>query len=72
MVAKDGLVCVLKTDMFEAEMVRGLLETNGIPAMIMNNSLSTVLSQYGQEVSVMANPSDADAAMKILSERGNE
>lgn len=72
MAAKDGLTKVLTTDMFEAEVVRGLLESNGIPVMVMNNSLSNVLSSYGAQVSIMVNPTDADAARKILSERGNE
>lgn len=72
MAAKDGLTNVLITDMFEAEVVRGLLESNGIPVMVMNNSLSNVLSSYGAQVSIMVNPTDDDAARKILSERGNE
>ena len=41
---KQDLVCVFKGQAFEAEVVKSRLESDGIPAMIMNNSMSAIFS----------------------------
>ena len=68
---KQDLVCVFKGDSFESEVVRGRLEADGIPAMIMNNSLSAIFSTYtamAGPVSVMVNSQDEERAVKLLQE----
>jgi hypothetical protein len=67
---KNDLVCVFKGEAFEAEVVRARLEAEGIPAMIMNNSMSAIFSTYtvmAGPISVMVNPEDEVAAARILS-----
>lgn len=53
----------------EASMVKGVLETNGVPAMLTNEIMSTVLSlapiNYGM-VRVMVFRGDLDLARKII------
>lgn len=69
---KTDLVCVFKGEAFEAEVIRARLESEGIPAMIMNNSMSAIFSTYtvmAGPVSVMVNPEDEVEANRILSEK---
>ena len=69
---KQDLVCVFKGDSFESEVVRARLEADGIPAMIMNNSLSAIFSTYtatARPVSVMVNSQDEERAVKLLQEQ---
>lgn len=63
---------MFKGDSFESEVVRARLEADGIPAMIMNNSLSAIFSTYtamAGPVSVMVNPQDEERAVKLLQEQ---
>jgi hypothetical protein len=63
------LKCVFKGEAFEAEIVKGRLESEGIPAMIMNNSMSAILSTYtitSGNVSVLVNAENEDKAKEIL------
>ena len=69
---KQDLVCVFKGDSFESEVVRARLEADGIPAMIMNNSLSAIFSTYtamAGPASVMVNSQDEERAVKLLQEQ---
>ena len=69
---KQDLVCVFKGEAFEAEIVKGRLESDGIPAMIMNNSMSAIFSTYtvmAGPVSVLVNPQDRDRAENLLKEQ---
>ncbi|MBQ0094605.1 MAG: DUF2007 domain-containing protein [Bacteroidaceae bacterium] len=69
---KQDLVCVFKGQAFEAEVVKARLESEDIPAMIMNNSLSAVMSLYScmaGQISVMVNPQDEIRARQILEEQ---
>ncbi len=58
----------------EASMVKGVLETNGVPAMLTNEIMSTVLSlapiHYGM-VRVMVFRRDLDLARKIMESEAN-
>ena len=63
---------MFKGQAFEAEVVRSRLEADGIPAMIMNNSMSAIFSTYtvmAGPVSVMVNPEDKDRAEQLLQEQ---
>lgn len=69
---KQDLVCVFKGQAFEAEIVKSRLESDGIPAMIMNNSMSAIFSTYtamAGPVSVLVNPQDLDRAIELLKEQ---
>lgn len=69
---KQDLVCVFKGQPFEAEVVKGRLESEGIPAMIMNNSMSAIFSTYtvmAGPVSVLVNPQDEERAKQLLQEQ---
>ena len=69
---KQDLVCVFKGQPFEAEVVKGRLESEGIPAMIMNNSMSAIFSTYtvmAGPVSVLVNPQDEERARQLLQEQ---
>jgi len=69
---KQDLVCVFKGQPFEAEIVKGRLESEGIPAMIMNNSMSAIFSTYtvmAGPVSVLVNPQDEERAIELLKEQ---
>ena len=69
---KQDLVCVFKGQPFEAEIVKGRLASEGIPAMIMNNSMSAIFSTYtvmAGPVSVLVNPQDEERAKQLLQEQ---
>ena len=68
---KQDLVCVFKGQAFEAEVVKARLESDGIPAMIMNKSMSAIFSTYtvmAGPVSVLVNPQDKERAEQLLQE----
>lgn len=69
---KQDLVCVFKGQAFEVEIVRGRLESEGIPAMIFNNSMSAIFSAYtvmAGPMGVLVNPEDEERARKIIEEQ---
>jgi hypothetical protein len=69
---KQDLVCVFKGQAFEVEVVRGRLESEGIPAMIMNNSMSAIFSTYtamAGPMGVLVNPEDEGRARQIIEEQ---
>ena len=69
---KQDLVCIFKGQAFEAEVVRSRLESYGIPAMIMNNSMSAIFSTYtamAGTFGVLVNPQDKDRAEQLLREQ---
>ncbi|MBO7110481.1 MAG: DUF2007 domain-containing protein [Bacteroidaceae bacterium] len=69
---KQDLVCVFRGQAFEAEVVRGRLESDGIPAMVMNNTMSAIFSTYTAMAGtycVLVNPEDRDRAEQLLQEQ---
>lgn len=71
----DNLICVFKGEPFEAEIIKGKLEAEGIQAMIMNNSMSALFSIYSivsGPVSVLVNPEDESAAIKIIEDKDED
>lgn len=68
----NSLVQVYKGSLWEAELVKGLLESAGVEAMIKDESLSAVTSPYsniGGEVLVMVNKEEEVYAKQVVAER---
>jgi hypothetical protein len=68
----DSLVEVFKGNLWEAELVKGLLESEGVQAMIKDETLSAVTSPYsgmGGAVLVLVNKEEEVYARKIVEER---
>ncbi|WP_291563001.1 DUF2007-related protein [Bacteroides sp.] len=68
----DALVEVFKGNLWEAELVKGLLESEGVQAMIKDETLSAVTSPYsgmGGTVLVMVNKEEEVYARKVVAER---
>ncbi len=68
----DSLVQVYKGSLWEAELVKGLLESAGVETMIKDESLSAVTSPYsniGGEVLVMVNKEEEVYAKQVVAER---
>ena len=69
---KQDLVCVFKGQAFEAEVVRARLESDGIPAMVMNNTMSAIFlifTAMAGAFSVLVNPQDRERAEQLLQEQ---
>lgn len=68
-VVQHHLVKVFNGNLWQAQLVQGLLETNHIKCMIENDTLSAVTSPYatlGGEVWVLVNDCDEEAATGII------
>jgi len=66
-----SLVEVYRGDLWEAELVKGLLESNGVQAMIKDETLSAVTSPYinaGEGVVVLVNKEEQVYAEKVVKE----
>ena len=66
---KQDLVCVFRGQAFEAEVVRARLESDGIPAMVMNNTMSAIFSTYtamAGSYGVLVNPEDRERDEQLL------
>lgn len=71
-VAQNHLVKVFNGNLWQAQLVQGLLESNHIRCMIENDTLSAITSPYatlGGEVWVLVNDCDEEAAVGII--KGN-
>ena len=59
----------------EAEIVKGMLEANGIPAMLKDESLGGVISPYlsteNRGIKVLVNPEDEAAARQLIQNPDN-
>lgn len=70
--AYDSLVEVFRGNLWEAELIKGLLESAGVQAMIKDETLSAVTSPYanvGGRVLVMVNKEEEVYAKKVVAER---
>ncbi len=68
-VVQHHLVKVFNGNLWQAQLVQGLLESNHIKCMIENDTLSAVTSPYatlGGEVWVLVNDCDEEAAIGII------
>ncbi len=67
----DTLVKVFSGDRWQAELIKGLLEANGIQAMIKDETLALVTSPYssvGGAVLVMVMDNQRDKALELIKE----
>ena len=70
--AYGSLIEVFRGSLWEAELVKGLLESAGVSAMLKDETLSAVTSPYsgtGGQVLVMVNKEEEVYAKKVVSER---
>ena len=65
---KSYTVEVFTGSRWEAEVIKGLLESNDIAAMI-SDDIMGVISPYGSDVSVMVNEDQYETAMEIIRNR---
>ncbi len=69
---KDPLVEVFGGSPWEAEVVKGLLEANNIPAMLKDETLGSVTAPYaglGGEVKVLVDEADYATALQLVNEK---
>ena len=69
---KNGLVAVFQGNLWEAELVKGLLNSAGVEAIIDDKSMSAVTSPYievGSEVVVLVNKEEEVYARKVVADR---
>ena len=69
---KNGLVQVFAGTLWEAELVKGLLDSNAIPCVIEDCSIGAVTSPYlpgGGDVLVVVNEADKERAIEIIGNR---
>lgn len=67
-----SLVEVFKGTLWEAELIKGLLNSAGVEAMIKDETLSAVTSPYstmGGQVLVMVNKEEEVYARKVVAQR---
>ena len=68
-ISQNHLVRVFNGNLWQAEIVQGLLQSNHIKCLIENDTLSAVTSPYatlGGEVWVLVNEHDEDAAAQLI------
>lgn len=68
----DALVEVFRGDLWEAELVKGLLASAGVDAILKDETLSVVTSPYsgtGGSVLVMVNKEEEVYARKVVADR---
>jgi len=65
----NDIVEVFCGSSWEAELVKGLLESNGIICMIKSGSLSSYTQSLGDDYAVMVNKEDSPQAIDIINNR---
>lgn len=68
-ISQNHLVRVFNGNLWQAEIVQGLLKSNHISSMIENHTLSAVTSPYatlGGDVGVLVNADDEEAATQLI------
>ena len=66
------MVEVFRGSRWEAEIVKGLLNTAGVESILKDESLSLVTSTYlntGDQVAVLVNPEEEVYARKVVAEK---
>ena len=66
---KEKLVTVFTGTVWQAELIRGVLETNNIPCAIMDETIGAITSSYsgmGKGVLVVVNEEDEEKALEII------
>lgn len=67
-----ALVEVFAGSPWEAELTRGLLESNGIKSVVKDGFIGSLAPYLSPEVTIMVNESDYEAATEVISEREKE
>jgi hypothetical protein len=63
------LVTVFTGTVWQAELIRGVLETNNIPCAIMDETIGAITSSYsgmGKGVLVVVNEEDKEKALEVI------
>ena len=66
---KEKLVTVFTGTVWQAEIIKGLLDTNEIPCAIMDETIGAITSSYagfGKGVLVVVNEEDKEKALEII------
>ena len=66
---KDGLVCVYAGTLWQAEVINGLLDANGIPCAVIDETIGAVTSPYSPtsgDVIVAVDKKDEARARELI------
>ena len=66
---KEKLVTVFTGTVWQAELIKGLLDTNDIPCAIMDETIGAITSSYagfGKGVLVVVNEADKEKALELI------
>lgn len=70
---KSKLVEVFKGSLWEAELIKGLLEANGVESVTKDGvAVNVALPETAIDVAVLVNEADYEPAMQVLRERDKE
>lgn len=70
---KSKLVEVFNGSLWEAELIKGLLEANGVKSVIKDGIIVNIaLPETAIDVAVLVNEKDYEAAMQVIRERDKE
>lgn len=71
----DPLVEVFGGTPWEAEVVKGLLESNNIPAMLKDETMGSITAPYaglGGEMKVLVNEADYGVALQLIDQKDKD
>lgn len=66
---EELLIDVFTGSPWEAELVKGLLVSNGIPASLKDGMMASIAPYINDEVAVQVNEEDYEAAMVVVRDR---
>ena len=72
---KEKLVTVFTGTVWQAELIKGLLDTNNIACAIMDETIGAITSSYagmGKGVLVVVNEDDKEKALEIIENNSQE
>lgn len=72
---KDPFVEVFGGTPWEAEVVKGLLEANNIPAMLKDETMGSITAPYaglGGEMKVLVDKADYASALQLVNEKDKD
>ena len=72
---EEKLVQVFAGTVWQAEVNKGLLDANGVPCTIKDNTLGAITSPYAGfegDVLVIVNSTDKERALKIIEKNGKK
>ena len=72
---KEKLVTVFTGTVWQAELIKGLLDANDIPCAIMDETLGAITSSYagfGKGVLVVVNEDEKETALELIKNNSQE